>query len=94
MKAFTLASCSPLPKHLDERAACEALRLEKDVDCMASGSLNQVFMGKKEGFAPCTAQSCMEILDHYGIKPAGKRAAVIGRSLVIGKPPVHDAAKP
>lgn len=76
----------PLPGHLDERAACEALRPEKDVDCMTSGSLNRVLMGKAAGFAPCTAQSCMEVLDYYGIDPAGKRTAVIGRSLVIGKP--------
>lgn len=76
----------PLPGHLDERAACEALHPEKDVDCMTSGSLNRVLMGKAAGFAPCTAQSCMEVLDYYGIDPAGKRTAVIGRSLVIGKP--------
>lgn len=76
----------PLPKHIDERTACEALAVEKDVDCIGSRSLCAVFTGRGGGFAPCTAQSCMEILKHYGIDPAGKNAAVIGRSLVIGRP--------
>lgn len=76
----------PLPGHLDEWAACEALRPEKDVDSMTAASLNTVFTGHGRGFPPCTAQSCMEILDYYGIDPAGKNVAVIGRSLVIGKP--------
>ena len=45
-----------------------------------------VFTGKKIGFPPCTPQACMEILDHYGIDCTGKKAVVIGRSLVVGKP--------
>ena len=44
------------------------------------------FDGKKLGFAPCTPAACMEILDHYGIDCTGKKAVVIGRSLVVGKP--------
>ena len=76
----------PLPEHLDEQAACEALLPEKDVDSMTSASLNGVFIGTSMGFAPCTAQSCMEILDHYGFDPSGKNVVVIGRSLVIGRP--------
>ncbi|MBQ9069346.1 MAG: bifunctional 5,10-methylenetetrahydrofolate dehydrogenase/5,10-methenyltetrahydrofolate cyclohydrolase, partial [Eggerthellaceae bacterium] len=76
----------PLPKQLDEAACCEALAAAKDVDAATTASLAHVFTGKGEGYAPCTAQACMEILSHYGIDPKGKRAAVIGRSLVIGKP--------
>lgn len=76
----------PLPKHLDEQAACEALIPRKDVDSMTAASLRTVFTGRGVGFAPCTAQSCIELLDHYGYNPSGKRVAVIGRSLVIGKP--------
>jgi len=45
-----------------------------------------VFAGKGAGFAPCTAQAVVELLDHYGVDPAGKRAVVVGRSLVIGRP--------
>ena len=76
----------PLPEQLDEAACCEALAASKDVDAATTASLAHVFTGKGEGYAPCTAQACMEILDFYGIDPKGKRAAVIGRSLVIGKP--------
>ena len=76
----------PLPRHIDERKACELLEKDKDVDCITSASLNAVFTGKGDGFAPCTAQSVIEILDHYGYDPTGKQVVVIGRSLVIGKP--------
>ena len=76
----------PLPKHLDEEAVRKALKPEKDVDGITDGSLAGVFSGSGEGFAPCTAQACMEILDFYKIDCKGKRATVIGRSLVVGKP--------
>ena len=76
----------PLPRHLDEREICEALDVSKDVDCMTERSLAGVFTGSGRGFAPCTAQSVMELLRHYGINPARKRAVVVGRSLVIGRP--------
>ena len=79
----------PLPKHLKpcEREICNALDARKDVDAMTDLSLAGVFENRSElGFAPCTAQACIEMLDHYGIDPAGKRAVVIGRSLVVGKP--------
>lgn len=76
----------PLPRGLDEYAACEALRPEKDVDCITSGSLARVFTGKGAGYAPCTAEACMEILDYYHCELEGQKAVVVGRSLVIGKP--------
>lgn len=76
----------PLPKHLDEDAVVAAMDSEKDIDGITAGSMAGVFMGTKQGFAPCTAQACMEILDHYGIDCTGKKAVVVGRSLVVGKP--------
>ena len=76
----------PLPSHLDELAACDALQPDKDVDGMTPRSLAAVYSGKGRGFAPCTAQACMELLDHYGISLSGKHVVVIGRSTVIGKP--------
>ena len=76
----------PLPKHLNERAICEALSPAKDVDGMTFASLTTVFTRSGEGFAPCTAQSVVELLDHYGVEIDGARTAVIGRSLVIGRP--------
>ena len=76
----------PLPKHIDQTLVENALCAEKDVDCQTDASLGGVFTGKKVGFPPCTPQACMEILDHYGIDCTGKKAVVIGRSLVVGKP--------
>ena len=78
----------PLPKHrkADQDEICNRLDPHKDVDGMTDGSNAGVFMGKQLGFAPCTPAACMEILDHYGINCTGKKAVVIGRSLVVGKP--------
>lgn len=76
----------PLPKHIDSEAIRRTLSPEKDVDGITDGSLAGVFTGSGEGFSPCTAQACIEILDYYGIDCTGKRAVVIGRSLVVGKP--------
>lgn len=76
----------PLPKTLDEAAACAALDPAKDVDCITEGSLYGVFANRPMGFPPCTAQAVIEILDHYGYELSGARVAVVGRSLVIGKP--------
>ncbi len=76
----------PLPDKAMEAAACALLDPAKDVDGMTSGSLASVFTGKGEGYPPCTAQACMELLDYYGVDLTGKRATVVGRSLVIGKP--------
>ncbi len=76
----------PLPKHISDRNVCSALRSEKDVDGITDGSLAGVFTGRGMGFCPCTAQAVTEILDFYGFDCTGKRAVVLGRSLVIGKP--------
>lgn len=76
----------PLPDRDMETAACALLDPAKDVDGMTAGSLASVISGRGAGYPPCTAQACIELLDHYGVDLAGKRAVVIGRSLVIGKP--------
>lgn len=79
----------PLPKHLREYQDEIRNRLapEKDVDSMTSLSNAGVYEGREDlGFPPCTAQACIEILDHYGFDYTGKRVTVMGRSLVIGRP--------
>lgn len=76
----------PLPEGIDEQAVCNALDPAKDIDGITRGSLATLLAGTGEGFAPCTAAACIDILDHYGINPQGKKAVVLGRSLVIGKP--------
>jgi len=76
----------PLPKHLNEEEARQALAPEKDVDGITDGSIVGVFTNNGQGYPPCTAQAVMEILAFYGVDLTGKRAVVVGRSLVIGKP--------
>lgn len=76
----------PLPRYMDEEAVCRILVPAKDVDGITDGSLAGVFAGNGQGFPPCTAQACLEILDYYHYDLKGRRAVVVGRSLVIGKP--------
>ncbi len=76
----------PLPPAFDERAACEAIAPAKDVDGCTAASLAAVFSGSGEGFAPATAQACVELADHYGVELARRRVLVVGRSLVVGRP--------
>ena len=76
----------PLPKHIDEMKARNMLAAEKDVDGCTDLSLAGVFTNTELGFAPCTAEAAMEILKFYNIPLQGKKAVVIGRSLVIGRP--------
>ena len=76
----------PLPKYLDNEKARLSINHDKDVDGCGNRSLTGVFINKKMGFAPCTAEAAMQILDYYGIELSGKRVVVIGRSLVVGKP--------
>jgi len=76
----------PLPKHLSEEAVKSIIKSEKDVDCMGTDNIANVFAGSKNCYPPCTAQAVVEILDHYKIDVAGKKVAIVGRSLVVGKP--------
>lgn len=76
----------PLPKHMNDDRIRNALSPEKDLDGITDLSLAGVFAGTETGFPPCTAAACIELLEHYGIALQGKKAVVIGRSLVIGKP--------
>lgn len=81
----------PLPKRFDDRRVQEALAPEKDVDGITDGSMAGVFTNMPIGYPPCTAQACLEILKYYNVPLSGKRAVVVGRSLVVGKPRRHDA---
>ena len=76
----------PLPRQFDDRTVRAALAPEKDFDGITVGSLAGVLRNSALGFPPCTAQACLEILKFYGIPLSGRRAVVVGRSLVVGKP--------
>ncbi|CAN5530357.1 bifunctional methylenetetrahydrofolate dehydrogenase/methenyltetrahydrofolate cyclohydrolase FolD [soil metagenome] len=75
----------PLPPHLDENAALLALGPDKDVDGVTPASLGRLTTGL-HGFRCATPLGITKILDAYGIEIAGKRAVVIGRSNILGKP--------
>ncbi len=76
----------PLPKHLDEEAVISSINPYKDSDCMCRDNIAKVFSGDKTGYAPCTAEAVMEMLDYYKIDPKGKKVTIVGRSMVVGKP--------
>ncbi len=78
----------PLPPHLkaDGEAIFSRLDPKKDVDGMTPLSRAGVYSGGDLGYPPCTPAACLEILDHYGYACEGKRAVVIGRSAVVGRP--------
>lgn len=75
----------PLPEALRAQELLDTLDARKDVDGMTTASLGALVTGAA-GFAPCTAEACMELLRAHGIDPAGGRVTVVGRSLVIGRP--------
>ena len=76
----------PLPKHLNDEHIRSTINPRKDIDAMGLYNQAELFAGKKEAYAPCTAQAVMEILKFYNIDTTGKRVTVVGRSMVIGKP--------
>jgi len=75
----------PLPKHLDEQEALLTLGAEKDVDGITPQSLGRL-VADLPGFRCATPLGIMTLLDHYGVTLQGKRALVIGRSVILGKP--------
>ncbi len=76
----------PLPGNLDAGPLKAMIDPMKDVDGMSPENVAKVFAGDEDGFAPCTAEAVMEMLHHYGISLKGQKAAVIGRSMVVGRP--------
>ncbi|WP_254871188.1 bifunctional 5,10-methylenetetrahydrofolate dehydrogenase/5,10-methenyltetrahydrofolate cyclohydrolase [Bacillus sp. Marseille-Q1617] len=75
----------PVPKHIDERAAFEAISIDKDVDGVTSLGFGQTSLGFGE-FPSCTPAAIMNIIDFYDVSVEGKHAVVIGRSPILGKP--------
>lgn len=75
----------PVPPQVDERAAFEAIDPAKDVDGVTLHSYATMSFGLP-GFASCTPGGIMRLLDSYDVELAGKRAVVVGRSPILGKP--------
>ncbi|HEV8715647.1 MAG TPA: bifunctional methylenetetrahydrofolate dehydrogenase/methenyltetrahydrofolate cyclohydrolase FolD [Candidatus Binatia bacterium] len=75
----------PLPRHLQKERLMESLAPEKDVDALHPLNQGRLLLGE-EGLRPCTPLGVMRLLDESGVPLAGKRAVVIGRSMLVGKP--------
>ncbi len=75
----------PLPAGLNSHACLEAIDPQKDVDGFHPVNVGRMSLGLP-GFAPCTPAGVMELLRRYGLSVAGKKAVVVGRSNIVGKP--------
>ena len=76
----------PLPPQIPEREIEAMIDPAKDLDGISPVNMAKVFAGEADGFAPCTAEAVVEVLKAYGIPISGKRAVIVGRSLVVGRP--------
>lgn len=76
----------PLPKQLNEEIIKYVIKPEKDVDCFSPVNAAKVMEGDTSGFPPCTPTAVVEILKHYNVELSGSKVAVLGRSMVVGKP--------
>ena len=76
----------PLPKHINEQHACEAITPKKDVDGFNPYNVGGLLMGSSEAFASCTPLGIKTLLEKYKIDPTGKHVVILGRSNIVGKP--------
>ena len=76
----------PLPYGLDAARIENSICPEKDLDGISPVNQAKLYAGDRSGFAPCTAEALMRILAFYGVNPRGKKAVIVGRSTVIGRP--------
>ena len=75
----------PLPKHIDPDAVVDEIHASKDVDGLTAVSAGLLALGRPR-LQPCTPFGCLRLLDEVGCDPKGKRAIVVGRSNLVGKP--------
>jgi methylenetetrahydrofolate dehydrogenase (NADP+)/methenyltetrahydrofolate cyclohydrolase len=75
----------PLPAHIDALAVQRAVSPAKDADGFHPENLGALLVGKPR-FVPCTPAGILRLLEHAGVALAGRRAVVVGRSNIVGKP--------
>ena len=75
----------PLPEGIRERRVLEAIAPEKDVDAFHPETVGRLVQGQAR-YLPCTPAGVMELLRAAGVDPAGRRAVIVGRSNIVGKP--------
>lgn len=85
MQVSTILVQLPLPDHINQHQVLEAICPYKDVDGLTSKNLG-LLMQNKPGITPCTPQGCLQLIQHVEKNIEGKKAVVIGRSTLVGKP--------
>ena len=75
----------PLPAHIDARKVIDAIDPMKDVDGFHPSNVGRLHLGRTV-LAPCTPAGCIRLIDSTGVPIEGRRAVVIGRSDIVGKP--------
>lgn len=76
----------PLPKHMNGKRFEHMIDPGKDLDGISPVNRAKIFAGEADGFAPCTAEAVIEVLKAFEIPMTGKRAVIVGRSMVVGRP--------
>lgn len=76
----------PLPKNIDAKKVLELIPPEKDVDGFSNVNIGKLTTFDNEALCACTPHGIMKLLDYYGVELKGKRAVVVGRSNIVGKP--------
>jgi methylenetetrahydrofolate dehydrogenase (NADP+)/methenyltetrahydrofolate cyclohydrolase len=76
----------PLPDHLDQDVLIALIDRAKDVDGLTAANAGLLAHDRSEALVACTPAGVMELLDHAGVELEGARVAVIGRSILVGKP--------
>jgi methylenetetrahydrofolate dehydrogenase (NADP+)/methenyltetrahydrofolate cyclohydrolase len=76
----------PLPKEINEKEAINAIQCSKDVDGIHPFNMGKLLKGDRPSFIPCTPQGIMEMILSTRVEIKGKRAVVVGRSNIVGKP--------
>jgi methylenetetrahydrofolate dehydrogenase (NADP+)/methenyltetrahydrofolate cyclohydrolase len=77
---------APLPKQLNERDTFNRVRADKDVDGFSNANLGFLCQEDSRAFVACTPAGIIELLKRSNVETKGKKAVVIGRSLIVGKP--------
>ena len=76
----------PLPKQIESDAVVRRIRPDKDVDGFHPVNVGKLWIGERDGFAPCTPSGVLYMLQTYGVTTAGADCVVVGRSNIVGKP--------
>ncbi len=76
----------PLPRHIDADAVVRRIRPDKDVDGFHPVNVGKLWIGERNGFAPCTPAGVLYMLQAHQVKTSGAECVIVGRSNIVGTP--------